>query len=213
MTTDEKVRRAVDLARREVNRGQSALALSHLKGVQFDVEDVQGTQPWADYQLTSAEALAATNDRAAKSEFEEALARISNLHEPDAAMQMRAHEHFGAYLVGKQRRSLARQHYAAAKQLAVERSWHEDTARIQLLIIAVDLESDDDNQIGSLQNLRSAAKERGYTAQELLSAWMLYCGAREDDGQDILAARKRNDSMASVEYFRSLLRSIRNVDE
>jgi hypothetical protein len=122
-------------------------------------------------------------------------------------MEMRAHELFGVQLASKCRRSLSRQHYESAKKLAAQNCWLEDSARIQLLIIAVDLESDDDPQIGSLRNLKKAAKDRGYTAQELLAVWMHYLEQTREHERGLIAAR--SGSVASVEYFHSLLKTFK----
>ncbi len=123
-------------------------------------------------------------------------------------MEIRVHEHFADYLACFARqRSVARQHYQAARQSAVERKLLEDNARLQLRIIKIDLESDQDPRLSSFQNFKKAAAELHCTAQEQLAAWMLYWGDSEEKKRGLIATRKA--SLASVEYFRGLLTSVK----
>jgi hypothetical protein len=212
---DEKqLRHVLELARREIIASNRANAAEYLRSIRSEVENFEGTSVWAEHQLLFAGTFAMIGDPAAETEFQEALDRVTNLRERDPSLEMRVHDDLARYLeVFAHRPSVARQHNTSAKDLAIECALKEESAKFQLRIIKTDLETDEAPRIKSFHNLKKAAKELGCSFQKQLAAWILYCGAIQEDGRGSLAARKRDDSLASVGYFRGLLTSVRNVDE
>lgn len=204
----ENLVNTLEIARAEVIRLRPHVALEHLRTILRDVEDMPETSVWAEHQLIYAGALAATGDPASELEFERALERICNLATRNIELEMRAHEDFADFLVRFPRRpSLARQHYQSARQLAVERGLHEPSARLQLRIIKIDLESDQDPLVPSFRRFMKLSAELNCTDQERLQAWILYSGDSQKTKRGLRAAR--HGSMPSDEYFRGLLASVR----
>jgi hypothetical protein len=209
---DSNLDHTVELARAEVNRQRPELAIKHLRTIQSEMENMAGSPIWADHQLLFAEALSAKGDPASETEFEEAFRRIRNLSVRSPDLEMRVYEHFADYLVRfAHRLSLARQYFEAAKKVAVECSRQEDPARLQLRIIAIDLRVDEDPQLESFQNLKRASLEMHSTPQEQLAAWILYQGEVNEKARGLMAAR--HWSVASVDYFRGLLTSVKKDNQ
>jgi hypothetical protein len=208
MADEKMLRHILELARGDVLRGQAPRALEYLRTILSDIDDLPETPIWAEYQLIYAGALAGMNDRGAEAAFEEALMRISVLPESDAGLLLRAHEDFGRYLAGRHSHLIALKHYKAAEGIAVEAGMLEDAARVYLCIVRIDLESSRDPRLESLQNLKKAAKDL-YTAREQQRAWVQYCQELEESGRVLVAARK--GSVASVDYFRGVLSTVRRT--
>lgn len=207
MTSDEKtLQHDLDLARADVHRAEAHLALGRLASIQMQIDDLRGTSLWAEHELTYAGALAAMMDPGAHTAFEEALIRISELEEANPALEMRAHEEFGKYLIGKRAFTAARKHYQAAEKVAEELDQVEDVAHFQMCIIRIDLEQDHNPQFVALQKLKEAAKD-GYTWQEQREAWIHYTEQFREAGRQLVAARKGTE--ATVDYFRGVLSEIR----
>ena len=101
MREEKELQRIIELARREVNRQNSPLALQYLLETKADVEMCEGTRLSAEHQLTLAETLASMRDREARSiapaGFEEAITRICNLPERVPELELRAHEHLASF--------------------------------------------------------------------------------------------------------------------
>ncbi len=206
MTDEESVRHFLDLARRDVLRGQPYQALGHLRTIQSQIDSLPRTSPSAEHELIYAGALAGMNDPGAEAAFEGTFQRISELLEPDPALEMRAHEDFGKYLAGKCAHLTARKHFQSAERIAVDLDWPEDAARIQMCIVRINLETAKDPRLPSFQNLKQAAKD-GFTAEEQQTAWIHYCNEIEDRERGLVAARKGD--VASVDYFRGVLSAVR----
>ncbi len=208
MADEKMLRHILELARADVLRGQAPRALGHLRTVLSDIENLPETSIWAEYQLIYAGALAGMNDRGAEAAFEEVFTRISALQESDTELMFRAHEDFGRYLAGRHSQPLALTHYKSAERIALEAGMLEDAARVYLCIVRIDLESNRDPRLESLQNLKRAAKDL-YTACEQQRAWVQYCQELEESGRVLVAAR--NGSVASVDYFRGALSTVRRA--
>jgi hypothetical protein len=71
------IRRALDLARREINRQNAALALPYLRFLTDEVARPEGSPAWAEHALLTGEAYLAMRDDVAGSFLSEALTRIS----------------------------------------------------------------------------------------------------------------------------------------
>jgi hypothetical protein len=208
MRTDEKtLRHILDLARADINRSQPFLALEHLRTIRSQIDDLSGTPLWAEYQLSYAEAVSAMNEDAAEREFEEALSRLSMLEDRDLTLELRAYEHLAQFLCRKHRPSPARKYYQLAENVAVDAGLREDADRIRLCVIRIDLETSNDPQLASFQNLKKAAED-GYCHHHQLTAWIQYSTQVKEAERGLLNARQRGT--ASVDYFRGLLSSIRN---
>jgi len=143
---------------------------------------------------------------AARSEFEDAITRVTKLPERSLELELRAHEHFAMLLASSRLRSLARTHYEIAKKIAIEAGLREETARVQLSMMKNDFECDEDPRLASFKNLRNAAMNLGATAQQQLAAWLQYDGEAGQESYALVAARKGH--AASVEFFERLLRSV-----
>jgi hypothetical protein len=205
--TKKNLRHILDLARAEIIRGNSSRALEYLRGARSDAEEVKGSTDWAEYQLLLADALAEAGDPTAQAEFEEAVQRACNLRDRDTVLEMRVYDDFGKFLVSfdEHQRSLAREYTQTAYELAVRRGQAEDSARLKLRIVMIDLKFNQNHAgIEAFRNLKKAAKDLGASYQRQLAAWVQYCG--ETQGiPGMLAARGRR--AASVDYFRGLLTS------
>lgn len=149
------------------------------------------------------------NDDAAEREFEEALQRLSILERRELTLELRAHEHFAQFLSHKRRAPAARKHYQSAETVAIDAELREDADRVRLCIVRLDLESAHDPQLASFQNLKKAAAQDGYCHRHQLAAWIHYLDELRDGERGLVNARQRG--VASVDYFRGLLSSIRNT--
>ncbi len=156
MADEKMLRHILELARADVLRGQAPRALGHLRTVLSDIENLPETSIWAEYQLIYAGALAGMNDRGAEAAFEEVFTRISALQESDTELMFRAHEDFGRYLAGRHSQPLALTHYKSAERIALEAGMLEDAARVYLCIVRIDLESNRDPRVASVDYFRGA---------------------------------------------------------
>jgi hypothetical protein len=209
MGTDEKkFRRVLDMARGCVLRGQAPQALAHLDSIRLEIDDFPGTSVWAEYMLTYAGALAAMRERGAEYSFDDAFKRISQLSEPDPALETRAHGDFGKYLLEQRSFKRAREQYRLAEKIAetLDQS-DEDLAHFQMCLIGIELQEKRDPQLHAFQNLRRAAAMDGYTNVDQREAWFHYIDEFQRDSRQMIAARKGNE--ASVDYFRGVLSPIR----
>ena len=195
------------MARACVIRGQAPQALAHLDSIRLEIDDFPGTYVWAEYALIYAGALAAMRDSAAEYSFDEALKRISQLSEPDPALQARAHGDFGKYLVERRSFRRAREQYRLAEKIAetLDQS-DEDLAHYQMCLIGIELQERRDPQLPAFQNLKRAAMD-GYTNIDQREAWFHYIDEFQRDSRQMIAARKGNE--ASVDYFRGVLSPLR----
>jgi len=204
MEDEEKLSRTLQLARDEIKRLNPTRAFEYLGAIEFDVCERRGTAIWAEHKLLFASALAETGNSAAKQEFDEALERIRNLPDRDLDLEMRIFEDYAKYLACfEHRRSKAREYLQAAREIALKQGLLEDSARLQLKIIKIDLEIDEDPRKECFQNLKKAAKELGASFQKQLAAWVHYCTEDKNSSLGMIAARKKG--IASVGYFRGVL--------
>jgi len=203
-----KLLRALQLARDEIKRLNPKRAFEYLKTIEPEVDQRIGTRVWAEHKLLFASALAETGNSAAEQEYGEALERIRNLSDRDLDLEMRIYDDFARFLACFQhRRSTAREYNQSAREIALKRGLIEDSARLQLRIVKIDLEIDEDPQKDSFRNLKKAAKELGCSFQNQLAAWVHYCAEDQDAKVGMIAAR--NKGIASVDYFRGLLTSVK----
>ena len=157
--------------------------------------------------MVYAGALAAMRDPGAEYSFDDVFIRISQLSEPDPALQTRAHGDFGKYLVEQRSFRRAREQYRLAEKIAetLDES-DEDLAHFQMCLIGIELQEKRDPQLHAFQNLRRAAMD-GYTEVDQREAWFHYIDEFRRDSRRMVAARKGNE--ASVDYFRGVLSPIR----
>jgi hypothetical protein len=207
-----KIQDNLDLAKREIERGNAGRAIQLLATIQEEVEEYEGTAPWAEHALRIAEAFAAKagrNDDSALRFFGEALERAVNLAERDDSLELHCHLSLGSYLYRTlKRRSGARQHYETAKQIATRlRLGEERIAEIELKIVMIDLEADEDDERKNFDTLKRAAAQDEYTWSEQLAAWHQHLGQSQLALRGKVFARK--EGSASEAYFRSLLQSVR----
>jgi hypothetical protein len=206
-----EIRDNLDLAKREIERGNPYTAIQLLRAMQEEVEEYRGTAPWAEHSLRIAEAFAAKagrNDDSALSFFGEALERAVNLAERDDSLELHCHLSFGNFLYSTlKRRSDARRHYEAAKQIATRLRLEERIAEIELKIVMIDLEADEDDEKKNFDTLKLVAGQGGYTWSEQLAAWHQHLGQSSVALRGRAFARK--EGSASEAYFRSLLQSVR----
>jgi hypothetical protein len=209
MREDEKrIRDILDQARRHVLRCQAPQGLALLESIRLEIDDWVGASVWAEYELLYAGALGAMRDPGAEYSFEEAFKRISELTEPDPALQMRAHGDFGKYLAEQRSFMPARQQYRLAEKIAESLDQaEEDLARFQMCLIGIELQEQQDPRLRAFQNLRHAALLDGCIDTDQREAWFQYIDEFQREGRQMLAARKGND--ASVDYFRGALSQIR----
>jgi hypothetical protein len=206
MADQRMLQHILSLARADVHRGQSFLALGHLKAILAEVDSLPGTHLSAEYSLVYAGALAGMDDQGADTAFREVFQRIGELEEPDHELLFRAHDDYGRYLAGKCAHATALANYKSAERVALGAGMVEDAARVHLCITRIDLESTRDPRLESFRNLKRAAKDQ-YTAREQQIAWIQYCEDMKEAEQIRVAAR--HGSVASSEYFRGVLSSIR----
>ena len=163
---------------------------------------------WAETRLLLAEAYSAKGDPSAEGLFEETFALLAQLPQPEATLEIRANEHWGDYLrCFVKRPSLARPYYENAKRRSVELHMHEDSARIQMKIEAIELSMDNSSQVDNFKTLKRVATHGGYTAREQLAAWLHHKGDLGNIEQGLKFARNR--TVASDLYFRHLLDVVR----
>lgn len=201
----------LNLARREIDRGNAGVALQLLRNCRDEAEDAKGTQLWGWHKLLTAVGFASRaskGDDSALSDFEESLEAIKNLGERSPELEVHAHESFGNYLVSVLgRRAKARQQYELAKQIAVQYGLGARIAEIQVKIIKIDLESDQDPELENFIVMKQAANKGDFTWDEQLAAWHQHTGEAERTRLGRQFARKANT--ASEAYFRNLLQSVR----
>ena len=207
MPSEHHLKHSLELTRKAIIELKQSLAFQILTSIASDVESLSGTPILAEYQLLTANAYAMSSETAdtAEAEYQLAVEQICNLPTPDSDLEMRVHEDFGNYLVRfRGVRSRAREHFLSAKKIAILKSLPEDTARIELKIVKIDLESDRSPLLPKFRAFKNVAAELGITFQKQLAAWTLFCGENEAHTPGLVAARD-----AGKEYFRGLLRSIR----
>jgi hypothetical protein len=207
MANENKFRTAVEMARTCVHRGQVQQAVAHLETIRFEVEELVGTSIWAEFELTYAGALAATQDPAAESVFSDAFKRISELSEPNPCLQGLAHRDFGKYLAEKRSLKRAREQYRLSEKIAESLDQPEEAAHCQMCIRGIDLQERGDRRLGAFQKLKRAAVIDGATDTDLLNAWINYVDEIQDGTKRMIAARK--ESEPSVDYFRGLLSQVK----
>jgi hypothetical protein len=209
MDREQRQKHILELARKAIQELKPDLALEHLRGIRREVEDLPGTSISAEHQLLYAGALGASNAEGAQSEYESALHQVCNLHVPDIALEIRAHEDYGNYLRRFTRhRTVAREQYVLAKQLAIESNLPEDSSRLELDIVSLDLQINEDPRLATFQRIKKIALELGCTSQQQLQGWILFCGENEEQEYMLVAARKRREP--SEEYLRGLLASLKS---
>ena len=198
----------LERAKAAINQQDPHLALRHLRSIERLVEDLPGTPIWADHRITLAEAYSALNNDAASGFFEEALERLSEVDEHQASLELRANEHYADHLYRFAKRlSKARELFANAKPWAT-RIGKEDTARVQMKIIGIDLQVDNDPELENFQTLRRVARQRHATCQTQLAVWMQHLGQQDRASRGLRAARNR--CLASEQYFADLIFSIKD---
>jgi hypothetical protein len=204
----EKIRAVLDLARAEINRQEPDLALAHLREIQHDTDQFEGTVPWADFSLLIAEAFCAKRDEAAATFLEDAEERIQKITNPPPELQLRLWERCGDFHGSVSRRlSKAREYYAHAKVLALDLGVPELVARVELKIIRIDLHIDRDPAEENFRTLRRVGKQGNFTSKQQLAAWHIHYGNTAGTTKGLRFARGL--SKAGDDYFRSLLESVR----
>lgn len=208
-----KIQDNLSLAKREIERGNASRAIQLLRAMLERVEEYEGTAPWAEHWLLTAEAFAAkagSNDDSVLPFFEEALERVVSLRERDHRLELHSHLSFGNYLYNVLgRRSSARQLYEIAKQIATQLGMEERAAEIELKIVMIDLEADQDDGKKNFDTLSRVAKADGFTWSEQLAAWHQHIRQSRVARRGRVSARK--EGSASEAYFRSLLEAVRVV--
>ena len=207
MADEKKIRHVLDLARRCVYRGQALQAFAQLESIRQEVDDLPRTSVSAEYELIYAGALGATGDPVAEYAFDDAFKRISELSEPDPALEMRAHGDFGKCLAEQRSFGRAREECRLAERIAESLDRPEDSAHFQMCVIGIELQERQDPQLRAFQNLRRAAVVDGYIDMDQRDAWFYYIDEFQRDARQMVAARKGNE--ASVDYFRGVLSQIR----
>jgi hypothetical protein len=199
-----RVRALIGNGRREINRANPRRARELLKPVWHDCDDLVGTIEWVDLALTMAETFLAEGRAEAEKYFQEAFARLDQIHDPPAELRMRACEAFANFLFSVARRPLtARPFCEEAKTLAVTCGSKEDVARVQLRLLSIQLTADNDPQYGNFQSLMRVGNEGEFKSQEILRAWAIHQGRSEEQSQGLQYARKATNALDS--YFRKLL--------
>lgn len=194
--TDDRTRRltavraAIENARREIRGNGFAVSREILRPFYRDCDDLVGTPEWAELSLTMAESFSGDNKAEAETYFNEALERIGSITDTPLQLLLRVQEHYGIFLFSVAKRPIsARPRFVEAKKLAVSNGLREDSARVQLRLLLIDLEADKDPQFGNFKSLRRIAKEDGFTSQETLMAWNLHLGLLDDKKQGLRYAR------------------------
>lgn len=206
METDEKrLRRVLDSARACVHRLEAPQGLALLHSIHLEIDDRPRTPMWVEHELIYAGALAAMKDPGAAAAFDNAFRRLSELPEPDPALEMLAHGDFGKYLAEQRAFARAREQYGLAERIAESLEQPEDVARFQMCVIRIDLAERKDPRFSAFQKLKEAARD-GYTHVEQLEAWIHYVDTFQSYGQRLLT---RMGSDGSVDYFRGVLSEIR----
>jgi hypothetical protein len=204
------IRQTLDLARSALNGQQPEDAMELLRTVGDDVERVGGAVA-AEHRLLLADAYAANGNPVADSLFEEALGLIESLEPRCPDLELRANDHFGGHLVCFGSRSAARERYETAKRIAIqERLGAEVTARIQLKLVQIALETDHD-EIGlkNFATFKRAASQGHFTRQVQLIAWHQYCG--QLNASQLGLRYGRNKAIVSEAYFKHILESARDL--
>jgi hypothetical protein len=208
-SNSERLRRVLNLARREINRQKPNAALEHLWRIRDEVDVRHGTRERAEFSLLLGEAHCAMRREDAEGHLREAEGRIEKLPQQDSELSLRLHVAYGDLFSSAFRRpSKAKEYYTLAKRHAIELGIPEETARIELKIIAADLRSKRDRQLKAFGNLRRAGDIGDYTEQEQLAAWHQFIGELESATSGIRAARGFDDT--DEQYFRGVLESVRN---
>jgi len=204
------IRQTLDLARSAINQQQPEDAMELLRIVRDDVERAGGSFA-AEHRLLLADAYAAKGNPVADSLFEEALELIGNLEPRRPDLELRANDHFAGHLVRFGSRSAARERYEMAKRVAVqERLGEEATARIQLKLVPIALETDhDDIGLENFATFKRAASQGHFTSQVQLAAWHQFCGQTDASQQGLRFAR--NKAVVPEAYFRHILESVRDL--
>lgn len=204
----KKIYLTLEKAHNEINRQNPDLAISFLSEINKDILDFEKTAEWAKHSLLHAEALAASCNPLTDDLFRETFDRLESLQEPAAELEFRAREHYADFLVRCQRRlSLARPQLERAKRIAIEQHSLEDSARIDLRIIRIDLQTDDDPQWPNFQVFKKVAARKHCTSQHQLAAWHLHIGHAQESARGMKFARAK--SSATEEYFETLLEEAR----
>jgi hypothetical protein len=205
------MRQTLDLARGAINRQQPEDALELLRTIR-DVNDPPERGPLAaEHRLLIAEARAAEGNQVADSLFAEALELIGNLEDRRPDLEVRVHEHLADYLVRfAGRPSAAREHYESAKRIAVEQRLSEDSARLQLKLIPIALQTDhDETGLENFRTFKRVASRGHFTNQIQLAAWHQFEGQIDAAQRGLRFARKK--TVVSEEYFRHILESVRDL--
>lgn len=208
----QRIRRAFELARDCVKRGEAPRALAHLHSVLHEIEDRPLTPEWAEYLVIYAGILASMKDEGAETAYNDAFKRISDVPGIPFHLQLRCHDDYGKHLGEKKSPDLDRaiRHSEKAREIAESLHQSEDAARLQLRVIYLDLRRRNDAILPDIQNLRKAAREDGYTAVEQLEAWIAHSTELEQKGAYIKGARNRGRGcVANVDYWRGRLSEVR----
>lgn len=205
----QKIRCALDNARREINRGRSSLAIRILQGIKNEILSHEGTLEWVEFSLVTGEAFSAMEDAMAETFFKEAEEKAAKVPNLPAVMLIRLYEHFGLFRALVSRKlSLARPLFERAKKFAVGQHLEEEAARIELYIIRVDLQTDGDPEKENFITLKRVANDRSFTCAEQLMAWCLHLGKVAELERQARFARGLKKM--SDDYFIGLLSSTRD---
>lgn len=211
-SNSERLRMVLNLARREINRQKPHAALEHLRRIKHEVDVLHGMHEWAEFSLLLGEAYSAMRREEAEGHLCEAEGRIEKLPQQDSELSLRLHVAYGdLFSSAFHWPSKAREHYTLAKRHAIDLGVPEETARIELRIIATDLRSKRDRRLTAFGNLRRVGGVGDYTEQEQLAAWHQFIGELDSATSGIRAARGFDET--DERYFRGVLESVRKSFE
>lgn len=204
----QDIRAILEIARREVNRGNPELALEHLRGIRDSINSYEHTPEWVDYSLVAGEAFLSQRSQSAESFLTEAKEKIVTVPNVSDDLRLRVNERLGDFYrnVAPKRPSLAKEYFALAKGVAVMRHVDEEIARIELKIVCTDLQTDKNPKLQDFQTMRRIAKAEHYTDAMQLIAWSHHLGDLGESMNGMYFGR--GISEAGEDYFRDLLRSV-----
>jgi hypothetical protein len=206
MADTSNLRHILDQARSCIRQAQPHQALEYLRSIQHEMEDLTGSSLWAEHELVYACALAAMNEPAARTAFDEALRRIEGLSEPDLPLTMSAHADYAKYLAGRQSTKSARQHYQAAERIANALEREDCVAHFQMCIERIGLQESKSPHLDAFRKLQEAARDY-CTELQKREAWIHYVDEFGEIEPQLVATRRSAE--ASVEYFRGVLSEIK----
>lgn len=210
MSSDEVLKRLSQVlldARAAIDRGQSGLAIQYLGRVAKEIEGYEKTQLWLEHRLLLARAYAQQYDPVAESFFEEVRNSIPAVPSCPVEFQLELCEQFAGFYSQFGKRTKARSLLEEAKNVSVAQGNAEETNRIQLRLVLVDLKADEDVEVENFNLMMGVAAVGGYTYGERYLAWHLHLGNVSNGNQG--HAFKGKAFRATEKYFGELLATAR----